>query len=322
MSFIEKDILGEKNPLYGRATGIYKMEEMAYYDAFSFLDGYSIRDKLTVYSICGGVPYYLKEFDTSKSIKENIISTTLKKGSILYSEPEFLLRQELREPGRYNAIISSIALGRTKFSEIQSDTGLEKGVLSVYLKSLIELGLVERELPVSSIRGEKSNPQRGIYRIRNYFFRFWYAFVFPNITLLEFGNPDVVYEKLVEPEIDHYVSYAFEDVALEYLMRKNSLIELPFFFTEIGRWWDNSNEIDIVALDRNGNILSGECKYRRRKADIKDLEKYIHKDISKVYKKGEGKIYYYYFSFSGFEERAAIFAEENDITLVGSEDFI
>ena len=36
MSFIEKELLAEKNPLYGRATGIYKMNKMGFYDAAVF----------------------------------------------------------------------------------------------------------------------------------------------------------------------------------------------------------------------------------------------------------------------------------------------
>ncbi len=321
MSFMEKEILGEKNPLYGRATGIYKMVEMPFFDAVSFLDGYSRRDKLTVYSICGGVPYYLKEFDTSRSLKDNIISVTLKKGSILYSEPEFLLRQELREPGRYNSIIMSIALGRTKFSEIQDDTALDKGVLSVYLKNLIELDLIERELPVPTLREEKPNPQRGIYKIKNYFFRFWYAFVFPNITLLEFGDVSEAYTKLIEPNLDYFVSSTFEDVCIEYLKRENSKLKLPFVFTQIGRWWDKTTEIDIVARDKEGNTISGECKYRTRKADTTDIRKHIEKDTSGIYKNGKGKLYYYFFSFNGFDEEAIHYAEENDITRIVGDDF-
>lgn len=321
MSFMEKEILGEKNPLYGRATGIYKMVDMSFYDAISFLDGYSFRDKFTAYSICGGVPYYLKEFDTSKSLKDNIISVTLKKGSILYSEPEFLLRQELREPSRYNSIIMSIALGKTKFSEILDDTALDKGTLSVYLKTLIELDLIERELPILSLRGEKPNPQRGIYRIKNYFFRFWYAFVFPNFTLLEFGDSTKVYEKMVEPNLDYFVSSIFEDVSIEYLKRENSKLNLPFIFTEIGRWWDKTCEIDIVARDKEGNTICGECKYRARKADVSDLKKHVSKDISSVYKFEKGKLYYYFFSFNGFEKEAVNYAKEHGITLISSENF-
>lgn len=216
----------------------------------------------------------------------------------------------------------SVAPGRTKFSEIQDDTALDKSVLSVYLKNLIELELVERELPVSASRGEKPNPQRGIYKIKNYFFRFWYGFVFPNITLLEFGDASSVYTKLIEPNLDHFVSSVFEDVCIEYMKRENSRMKLPFMFTQIGRWWDKISEIDIIATDKTGNTISGECKYRTRKVDISELSKHIEKDISSIYKKGRGKLYYYYFSFSGFEDESVQYAKENDITLVSGESFI
>ena len=39
MSFIEKIFWQKKNPLYGRATGIYKMKEMNFYDAHKVFPG-------------------------------------------------------------------------------------------------------------------------------------------------------------------------------------------------------------------------------------------------------------------------------------------
>ena len=113
MSFIEKELLAEKNPLYGRATGIYKLTQMDFYDSVKFFPNYSIEDKIYVYSILGGIPHYLKEFDDSKTIEQNIEDNILKKGCILYSEIEFLLHQELRETTLYNTIIQAIALGNT-----------------------------------------------------------------------------------------------------------------------------------------------------------------------------------------------------------------
>ena len=102
MSFIEKEILSEENPLYGRATGIYKMLPMSFSDSSLFFPKWSKKDKVIAYSILGGIPYYLNQFDSAKTLKENICSNILQKGSILYSEPEFLMRQELREPATYN----------------------------------------------------------------------------------------------------------------------------------------------------------------------------------------------------------------------------
>ena len=178
MSFIEKEILSEENPLYGRATGIYKMLPMSFSDSSLFFPKWSKKDKVIAYSILGGIPYYLNQFDSAKTLKENICSNILQKGSILYSEPEFLMRQELREPATYNTIIQAIATGKTSFNDIQNTTLIEKGKLSVYLKNLISLGLLTREFPVLSTEKEKQNMQRGVYKLHDLFFRFWYRFVF------------------------------------------------------------------------------------------------------------------------------------------------
>lgn len=133
------------------------MLPMPYSDSAKFFPSRDSKDKIIAHSILGGVPFYLSQFDESKNLKQNICSSILKRGSILYSEPEFLMRQELREPTTYNTIIQAIANGKTRFNEIQQSTLIEKGKLSVYLKKLIELGIVSRDFPLFSTEKEKQN---------------------------------------------------------------------------------------------------------------------------------------------------------------------
>ena len=95
LSFIEKDLLAEKNPLYGRATGIYKMDKMSFYDAIRFFPNYSNKDKVLAYAVLGGVPHYLSQFNPALSLADNIKRHILTKGCTLYSEVEFQLHQEL-----------------------------------------------------------------------------------------------------------------------------------------------------------------------------------------------------------------------------------
>ena len=140
MSFIEKELLAEKNPLYGRATGIYKMTEMGFYDAAKFFPDYSPKEKVIAYSILGGIPHYLNQFDGNRTLEKNIKKSILSKGCALYSEVEFLLRQELRETPVYNSIIEAVALGNTKLNEISMKSLIDDtSKTSVYLKNLIEL---------------------------------------------------------------------------------------------------------------------------------------------------------------------------------------
>jgi AAA+ ATPase superfamily predicted ATPase len=300
MSFIENEILAEKNPLYGRATGILKMSEMNFYEAIQFFPHYSLLDQIHAYAILGGIPHYLKQFDDEQSLEENIKANILQRGSILYSEVEFLMRQELRETTVYNTIIGAVALGNTKLNDIYQKTQIEKSKLAVYLKNLMSLGIIEREFPVSDGLKNQANIQRGLYRITDHFFRFWYAFVFPNISELEAGDMDGIYTHVVKNSLDQFTSGIFELICREYLRRQNRQGKLPFRFTKIGRWWNKTDELDIMATDLEmTNFLIGECKFKNSVINLQDLNKMLGK-----FKPGKqtAKVYYYLFSKSGFSE--------------------
>ncbi len=314
MSFVEKEILGEKNPLYGRATGIIKMKEMDFYESILFFPEYSNLDKIMAYAVLGGIPHYLKQFDQNKSLDENTKRNILQRGSILYSEVEFLMRQELRETTVYNTIIEAVALGNTKLNDIFQKTQIEKNKLTVYLKNLIDLGVVRREFPVSDGIKEQANVQRGLYQITDNYFRFWYAFVFPNISELETEDVDGIYEYVVRPALEQYVSHIYEGVCIEYLRRLNRQNALPFRFTRIGRWWNKNTEIDIMATDRDKNhFLLGECKFKNAAFDLAELKAALAKFQPK---KKTANVYYYLFSKNGFTRDVQKTSREQGIHLV------
>jgi len=331
MSFIEKEILSEKNPLYGRTTGIYKMNELPFEDAVKFFPDYSDEDKMLAYSILGGIPHYLRQFNPALTLSENIVKNVLTKGCVLYSEVEFLIRQELREPALYNTVIEAIALGNTQLNDIYTKTQIEKSKISVYLKNLIELQILEREFSILSAKGvassrkEQAASTRGLYRITDNFFRFWYGFVLPNISDLETGDADGVYKYTVEPQLNHFASPIFETVCREFIRRKNRLGELTFRISKLGRWWGKLNkviptpdnkkeklvaidsEIDIVAIDaKSENYILGECKFRTAEAGISDLERLREK--SSIVKEC-ADIKYILFSRAGFTKRLVSRAE-------------
>ena len=314
MSFMEKEILAEKNPLYGRATGILKIKEMNFYDAIQFVPNYSAEEKVITYAVLGGIPHYLKQFNDQLSLEENIQRNILTRGSILYSEVEFLLRQELRETGIYNVVIEAIALGNTKLNDIYQKTQVEKTKLSVYLKNLMDLGIICREFSMDDKIKEQANVQRGLYRVTDNFFKFWYAFVFPNMSELESGDAKGIFKYVIEPELDNYTSYTFEDICKDYLRIKNRKEELPFYFSKIGRWWDKTDELDIVAVDHlKRNYILGECKYKKSAFSMYDLKKMQGKT---GLKQETDHLYYWAFSKSGFTEDVKKAAGEQNLTLV------
>lgn len=320
MSFIEKEILAEKNPLYGRATGILKMKEMDFYDAIQFVPDYSPEDKMVSYAILGGIPHYLKQFNSELSLAENVKRNILTRGSILYSEVEFLMHQEFRETTTYNTIITAVALGNTKLNDISMKTQIEKTKLSAYLKNLVDLGILRREFSMTERIKEQANVQRGLYQITDNFFRFWYAYVFPNLSELESGDSEGIWNHVIMESLDYYTSYAFEEVCRQYLRRKNRQNELPFYFTQIGRWWNKTDELDIMAMDnRKKEFIIGECKYKNHPFSVADLEKMQRKFFPQ---NPNEQVNYWIFSKSGFSRETIAAANEQNVRMVSLEEIV
>lgn len=307
MSFIEDEILGYKNPLYGRTTGIYKLEPLPYTDAIKFFPNYSDEDKVIAYSILGGIPHYLQQFDPQKTVEENIKNTILRRGSILYNEVEFLLHEELREASTYNTVIEAVALGNTEYNAILSKTLIEQRTLSVYIKNLTNLGILKKEKPSLSKPKENVGQNKGIYVLTDNFFRFWYAFCYPNISLLEKGSVELAWKMFIKDNLHNFASKAFENIAIEYLYIINERGSLPSVFTEFGRWWGKvtktdengkkittSEEIDVLGKAPNNIYILGECKFTNAPFDMGQL-KHLQNKLSLT-----GTVYYYLFSLSGF----------------------
>ncbi len=332
MSFMEKELLAEKNPLYGRATGIYKMTKMGFYDAVRFFPDYTDRDKVLVYSILGGIPHYLRQFRPELSLAENIKKNILTKGCVLYSEVDFLLHQELRETPIYNSVIEAVALGNTKLNDISQKSLIgDTSKTSVYLKNLIELGIVEREFSVDSKVKEKSNGSRGSYRLTDNFFRFWYAFGFTNFSQLEDGDADGVYEYVIAPALHEFASFAFEDVCREFVKELQKKNALPFRYSRMGRWTGKTTvrdkddagglrtaetEIDLLGIGSDAKeYLVGECKFKNTPFNYSE---YLDVKTKLTSLKDTSKLYYALFSESGFDDKITAEAENKSNLLLYS----
>ena len=315
MGFIENSVLSEKNPLYGRATGIYKMTELPFDDAIKFFPNYSDEDKFLAYAVLGGIPHYLRQFDPERTLRENIIANVLEKGCILYNEVEFLMRQELREPALYNTLLETIAFGSTQLGEIHTKSQVDKSKVSVYIKNLVDLQILEREFSVFESGKRYSSSTRGLYRVTDNYFRFWFSFVFPNLSDLESGGAEDVFTFVVQPYMNSFASPVFEKVCREYIRRKSRDNGFPFRVSKLGRWWGKqtvsaaesggrttsvASEIDIVAIDdQSKNYILGECKFRNSEMDTADLTRLKGKAFSVD---ASVSIIYALFSKSGFTE--------------------
>jgi len=291
MSFMEKDILSYKSPLYGRKTSELKVDPFDFFESCSFIPNYSYEEKVMSYGVLGGIPQYLKYFSDNKSIKENLLDVVLNKGSVLYEEPKNILKQELREPMVYNTIIEAIATGSSKMNEIVTKTKINSDKCSKYISSLIDLKIIEKDYPIGEKMGRK-----GIYRLSDNLFKFWYRFIFHNIGLTEQDESEFLYDSIIDADWSEYIGKnIFECICKQYLWKCNKKRLLPFVFSNIGRWWGNNpekkrqEEIDIVAVNNKCEALFCECKWKNEQIgtsileDLKEKSKLLSKYLPQKY---------------------------------------
>ena len=256
VSTMESEILGHESPLYGRRTAQLDVTPFSFQQAREAIS-YDIQDAIRSYAVTGGTPMYLTLFDYTQSLAANIQSHVLSPSAVLYNEPEFLLRTELRNPARYRSILEAVALGHTTPNEISGATGIDPGPLSKYLQTLRRLRLIERDVPVTA-SGKKSKRSR--YRVADEFLRFWFRYVEPNRSSIE-EAPEIVYDGTIQPDLPTHVATTFEDVCQEAVwegIRRGTFDP----YSEVGRWWYGEEEIEIVGLSPNDDrVLLAECKW-------------------------------------------------------------
>lgn len=268
-------------PLYGRRTATLKVEPLKYLDLFEWFGKYSAEELVKIYGGFGGTPAYLEHVDEGNSVEENLVQKILSKRSPLHDEPEMLLMEEIRAPQRYMDVLAAIAQGRNTMSHIADATGLSRENVTTYLKTLEILDLIERVTPVT-----EPDAKRGLYRLRDQFFGFWFRFVRPNMRQLELELEGSVWEG-ARDEFNRYLGFVFEEVCCQVLVEMAKKALLPLRVEKIGKWWWKDEEIDILGLDKGkSKALAVEAKwtdldYREAKRLLSELAVKAHqvKDV-------------------------------------------
>ena len=319
MSYMEDHVLAYKAPLYGRRTAQMKIMPFDFEETCAYFRNLSDEDKALIYGIVGGTPQYLLQMSDTLSVEENIKNTYLNPMSFLYEEPVNLLKQEVREPAIYNAIITAIATGHSRMSEISTKVGEDTNVVSGYIKNLISLGIIKKETPY----GEKAS-KKSIYSIEDNMFYFWYRFVLDNNSVIVRGAADLVYKR-IEAQLSDYMGRVFEEICTQYLWKQLLLGKMPIEFVSLGRWWGNDprqkcqTEIDIMGEQDSNSAIFAECKWRNENVDLDVLETLIGRSRLFHYT----NVHYYLFSKTGFTKGCMEKAEEmGNVTLVGYEDIV
>lgn len=305
--------LSYNSPLYGRRTGQIKLDPVSFKYFHNFFPHVSDEKLIELYSVIGGIPKYIEIFNPQKNVFENIKEHILEKKGYLYAEPRFILSEEVSETTTYFSILKTIASGQHKMGNIASRLMTPTQNLTGYFNMLIDLGILERRVPVTEAMPEKS--KMGLYFIKDNFFRFWFRYVFANQNYLEMENTDYVFRK-VKDEFDEFVSLTFEDIAADMLFDGKVIKSLPFEPEKWGRWWDRKNEIDLVAINSSEKkALFIECKWSKRLVDIDVLTDLKNKVSQVEWFKDDRKDYFAIISRKGFTKRLVEMAKREGVML-------
>ncbi len=316
VGMMERHVLAYRSPLYGRRTAQWHLQPFTFVEATGLLGGLNPADQLRAYGILGGVPAYLLQFETRRSLLDNVEQRILTTGTFLYDEPRFLLLQELGEPHRYFAVLEAIAAGKTRLNEIAQAAGLAVTSVPFYLTTLRELGLVARDVPATETQPHKS--RRGVHRLLDNYFRFWFRFVYPNRSLLERSEAGQVRGRIAG-ELDLFLGQPFEEICREHVWRLSREERLAFTPRTVGSWWNEREQIDVVAIG-DSDILLGECKWSSRPVGTNILDELFRRSEVIARSGSWIRIHYILFSRSGFTPALRARAEAEGVILIGVDE--
>jgi AAA+ ATPase superfamily predicted ATPase len=222
--------------------------------------------------------------------------------------------EELRDPKHYLSILQSIAFGNTRMNDIVQRTGIERGPVSKYLSVLQDLRLIERDTPVTEKHPEKS--RRGIYRLSDNFFRFWFRFVLPYKSRLVGGGERKVLEEEILPHLDNFIGQVFDKICVEIFRYLVDEKKIKVSYDRAGRWWSGNEEIDLLAVRGGEPVFAAECKWSKKPVGI-DILKELRRKASFISSEGgRDNLHLGLFSRSGFTKEIETLGKKGEIELV------
>ncbi len=261
-SMMYRETMAQSAPLYGRSSAQILLPPLQYHYLNDFLPGYNEEELIKLYSLCGGVPRYLELVKNYKDFSTALDDLVLNPTGILYHEARYLLHEEISSPNTCWSILQVLGNGTGRISEIGSKLGLPANQLTHYIELLRDLFLIYREVPV--LEKNPAQSKKGFYQVADPFLRLWFGSIYPYISFLEFGQPELIMERLT-PQIQNHISFCYEQICRDFV--KNAAHTLGCL--KVGRQWSGNYEIDVagVNIDFQLNVV-GECKWSNKKVGI------------------------------------------------------
>lgn len=310
-----KALLERQNPLYGRIDLTLNLKPMDYYESALFYPEFSEEDKVRLFSVFGGIPYYNRLIDAKKTARENIIELIASSGARLENEVAMYLNSEISKITNANEVLEALAKGFSRYKDILDQSNVSSGpALIDILDKLMRMDVVAKEAPIN----DENNRKKSGYFISDNLSLFYYKYIFRNMSRMNIMDPDVFYDKYIAEDFEtKYVPKSFERICKQYLIRKNRKGMMDEIFEKIGKYYyddpveKRNGEFDIVTLDDKGYIFY-EAKFRKEPV----TESIVQNEIRQVKQTGLACYRYGFFSRAGFtcdQEKDCILIELSEL---------
>ena len=301
-SYVEimKSLLARENPLYGRVDLAIDLKPMDYYESAMFYASFSSEDKVRLYSVFGGIPYYNRLIDPALSVRENIQELISAPGARLENEVSMYLKSEISKITNANEVFEALSKGFSRYSDLLSQSHVSSGPTLVdVLEKLIRMEVVEKQAPIN----DADNRRKSGYFIVDNLSLFYYRYIFRFLSQRNVLDEDSFYNRYIDEDFEtQYVPRIFENICKQYLIRQNRAGKIDPPFDKIGKYYYDdpktrtNGEFDTVTEDPLGYVFY-ESKFRKEPLSLA----MIHEEIKQVQATGLNCYQYGFFSRSGFQ---------------------
>ena len=274
-----KDLLQERNALYGRFAVTIKLNELNYLDAARFYPDRTPYDKVAHYAVFGGSPFVNQALNPAATLRENVISTILNPVSAVYLYASQLLLSDYSVKINAERIFSVIGNGKKRYTEIEDKLDVKKtGNLSKQIKSLTELEIVSRNSPINKIGDNK----KATFEINDNLLRFYFTFIYKNASALQVLGAEAFYDEYVAPTLTDFISRRFEGICRDYFSLQVRSGELKGVRNIGSYYYDDpvhrkNGEFDVAMELANGYAIY-EAKYYAQPMTLDE----IHREAQQV----------------------------------------
>ena len=298
---IMRDMLREGNALYGRFSTVIQLKELSYRLAAAFYPSKDAYDKIGFHGVFGGSPFVLEQLRDSESLRDNIIRTILNESNPVYMYASHFLMSDYSRSVNSERIFATLGNGKKKYSELENLLDAKKtGNLSKQLKSLLELDILSKNVPINRLGDAKKVK----YEINDNLIRFYFTYVYKNQSALQMLGAEVFYDQYIAPTLTEYISRRFEELCRDYFSYMARHGKLPGI-RHIGSFYyddpatKSNGEFD-VALDFGDTYTICEAKYFKKPIELDD----IHREAGQIRSiKGIEVSRIGFISASGFDQK-------------------